>query len=145
MSSAIEAALNRVRACLDAAGTGARVERRRSDPYGLDELPAIEIQRKPVTGESFSDRSDRWRPSFDISLLVIDGQMAETELDALWLAVDSALHSDTSLAALMKGLRCTNTSEPEQVPAEEGVAARMVCTYEFQILTRRGDLSHVIT
>lgn len=143
--SASEAVLARALAALLAAPRGATITRRRTDAYAFDELPAIEIQRKAGSSEAHGDRADRWRMNFEIVLLVADSSMAETALDALWEQADSTLHADSQLAVLGRGLRCTNTSEPEQVPIEEGVAARMVCTYEIQILTRRGDLSHAMT
>jgi hypothetical protein len=144
-ASRIETLLARVATVLQSAGTGATVERRRVDAFDSGDLPVIEIMRGDAGSEPFGDKANLWRPNVQLALMVADGSMSETQIDALWCAVDTALHADADLAAMGRGLRCTSTSEPEQVAMTSGVAARMTCSYEFQLLTRRGDLSRAMT
>lgn len=125
--------------------TGVTVSRRRTDAFDTGELPAIEILRAAASSEDFGGRADKWRPSFVLQLLVADDTQAETALDALHLRADQGLLADQQLAQIFKGLRCTSVTEPEQVATTDGVAARMSCTYEAQLLTRRGDLSRAMT
>lgn len=124
---------------------GVTVTRRRTDPFEIEELPAIEILRGAASSEDFGGRADKWRPSFSLHLIVADDAQAEAALDALHQLANQALFEDVQLVQICKGLRCTGVGEPEQVATTEGVAARMACAYEAQLLTRRGDLSRAMT
>lgn len=141
----IESVLAAVLNSLVSAMPDVTVSRRRTDAYGIDELPAVEVLRGPAQFESMSDRADRGFVDISLGLYVQEGITAETELDALHARLDLALHADTTLATLGRGLRCTATAEPEQVASADGVLARMLVNYEIQILTRRGDLARAIS
>lgn len=145
MNSRIESVLAAGKSVLEAAMPDATVSRYRSDAYGIDELPAVEVLRGSVDFESISDRADRGYVGFTLALYVQEKTTAETELDELHAAADTALHGSSQLADLGRGLRCTGTAEPEQVASADGALARMLVTYQIQTITRRGDLARAIS
>lgn len=136
MHSTPELVLQRVQAVLlGATAAGARVERGRVDPFGVDELPALNVRRGQTSHEPWTQDLDRVTLSFDVDVEV-RGADWETEADALHLSVDNLLTNDLTLAGLVRGLRCTATS-PD---AEKGddVAGRLTATYQCQLIQRRG-------
>lgn len=138
--SVAERYLQRVFELLHAAGAEAGwfVHRGRVDAHGIEELPALNVRRGTVSGDSFGSGVGLALVEFEIDHLV-RGDDWESAADRLHMRVDAALQGDPALGRLGKGLRCIRT-EPRAQPADE-IRGSLSATYQFQSLHRRDDLS----
>ncbi len=142
-ASAIETALATFKAVLlGATSAGNVVARGRADPFDRAELPAINIRR---SRSEHSDFGQRGAFHFDhiTSMVEVDlevrGDDWETLADALHLEVEAILFSSAVLASQVQGLRCTGTEATGEGGDE--TSGRLTVRYQFQLVTRRGDLT----
>ncbi len=141
MNTAFESVLQAFEAVLvNATDAEDRVVRRTPGAWSADDLPGIEIGRGPVSSEPFPPGIEKSTVQIRVALLVAGGEEAETTLDALHAQAHAAIRSSAALAALGKGLRLTDTDEPEAEGGDPDVA-RMRTTYQIFVLTRTADLS----
>lgn len=140
-----EQIVERVRVVLRAAATaaGTRVERDRLDSQATDDMPALNITRGAGAFEPLADRADAHGVEFSVECWA-GGAAWATDADALHMQVHAALTADTTLAQLVRSLRCTGTVA--QAAGGETPAGHIDAAYRAQTLVRAGDLSrHLVS
>ena len=116
----------------------ANADRNRNPAIGRDELPYANIVRG--TTDTARESDDVLRTVMDVEVhLYAAGANYEQTLDALHVAVDTALHADAVLAVPSRTLLCTGTSLDQE--DAEYTCGRLTARYQIQLFTAPGDFA----
>lgn len=144
MASVIEQILVAAADGLIAAGLAdGRVERGRTDAWGEDELPGINIRRGASESRTLGQRLEQTTLSFEVEHLVADVVGWESAGDALHLASHPILFGNAQIASLARGFICTGT---EAVGASaDFTCGKLIARYQLTFVTRPGDLTRAVS
>jgi hypothetical protein len=143
-ASVTEQILARVKAVLSGTtSAGRHVWRGRVDALSDDELPGLNVHRASGSSDVLGNNGERLLVAFDIEHQVSAVADWETAVDALHMEVHARLVTDTQLAALGRGLRCTGTDT--QSDSADRVAGKLTARYQLQVFVRPGNLTRSIT
>jgi len=120
---------------------GPNVFRGRPDPLSAEEMPGINVVRRPTTNDVLGNTGGKVMLTFDLDLNVV-GDDWETGVDALHMEADAALQKYAALQAMGRGLRCTGTEC--QGESADFIYGRMTAHYQIQVFVRPGDLTRPV-
>lgn len=120
---------------------GANVFRGRADPLSAEEIPGINIVRRPTTNDVLGTNGGKVLIAFDLEGNTL-GDDWETTVDALHMEAHALLLTSPDLTAAGHGLRCTGT----ECQGESGdfIYGRLTAHYQIQVFVRPGDLTRPV-
>lgn len=142
MASVIEQILEAVKDDLEAAGIVGEAYRGRTEAWGEDELPGINIRRGTAETRTLANRLEQTTLEFEVEHLQADGVAWETAADAFHMTSNPVIANSARLKALARGLRCSGT---EAIGASaEFSCGKLIARYQITFVTRPGDLTRAV-
>lgn len=120
---------------------GANVFRGRPDPLSAEEIPGLNVVRRPTTNDVLGNTGGKVMLTFDLECSYV-GDDWETGVDALHMEADAALQDSAALQAMGRGLRCTGTEC--QGESSDSIYGRLTAHYQIQVFVRPGDLTRPV-
>ncbi|MBC2731380.1 hypothetical protein [Thiobacillus sp.] len=124
---------------LSATAAGSNVFRGRDDAFDASELPAINIRRGTIPGDSASIHTTaQYQMGFSVFFYAA-GAAWETTADALHMQAHALLLADATLAGYGFNLACISTAAEDG--SEDGNYGRLEASYEMSVFVSQQDLT----